>query len=193
MTPESTSPDAGTLLTALANGDSAAGEQLFPLVYNELHRIASAYMRHERPEHTLQPTALVHEAYLRLIGSGGTDESQYRSSRQFVAAAAVAMRRILVNHAKARAADKRGGARTAGQLDEAAAIFNDRSIDLVALDEAMQQLAGIDPVQAQIVELRFFGGMSVPECAEHLNVSERTIHYEWAHARAWLRGKLKSP
>jgi len=182
--------DVAALLRAVGNGDAAAGERLFPVVYNELHRIASAYMRQERPEHTLQATALVHEAYLRLVGDG-RDEACYRSRRHFVAAAAVAMRRILVNHAKAKGSQKRGGDRTTLQLDEATAAFNDRSIDLLALDEAMDRLAELDPMQARLVELRFFGGMTVQECAEHLNVSQRTVHYEWAHARAWLRGQLE--
>jgi RNA polymerase sigma factor (TIGR02999 family) len=180
-----------SLLQAIADGNSDATERLFSVVYGELHRIASAYMRDERAEHTLQPTALVHEAFLRLVGEG-SDSGQYRNRRHFVAAAAVAMRRILVNHARAKATEKRGGGRANVQLDEAAAAFNDRSIDLLALDEALQRLAKLDPTQARLVELRFFGGMSAKECAQHLNVSERTVHYEWAHARAWLRGQLQT-
>ena len=179
------------LLRGMADGDAAAGERLFPLVYNELHRIASAYMRQERPEHTLQPTALVHEAYLRLVGEG-SDAARYENRRHFVAAAAVAMRRILVNHAKAKATQKRGGGREPAELDDAAAAFGERSIDLIALDDALDRLARLDPTQARLVELRFFGGMSVAECARELNVSERTVHYEWAHARAWLRGQLEA-
>ena len=188
---EPTHDEVTALLRSVADGDTAAGERLFPVVYNELHRIASAYMRQERPEHTLQPTALVHEAYLRLVGDG-SDDARYETHRHFVAAAAVAMRRILVNHAKSKAAQKRGGGHDLIALDEAAAAFSERSIDLVALDEALDRLAQLDPAQARLVELRFFGGMSVEECARDLNVSPRTIHYEWAHARAWLRGQLEA-
>jgi len=180
-----------TLLRGVADGDAVAGERLFPLIYSELHRIASAYMAGERPEHTLQPTALVHEAYLRLVGDG-REGAQYQDRRHFVAAAAIAMRRILINHAKAKATEKRGGDRATVALDEAAAVFNDRSIDLLALDEALEQLAKLDPTQARLVELRFFGGMSVPDCAQELGVSERTVHYEWSHARAWLRAQLEA-
>jgi RNA polymerase sigma-70 factor, ECF subfamily len=188
---EPTHDEVTALLRSVADGDAAAGERLFPVVYGELHRIASAYMRQERAEHTLQPTALVHEAYLRLVGDG-SDGARYEDHRHFVAAAAVAMRRILVNHAKAKSTQKRGGGRELVELDEAAAAFGERSIDLVALDEALDRLAKLDPMQARLVELRFFGGMSVEECARELNVSERTVHYEWAHARAWLRAQLEA-
>jgi RNA polymerase sigma factor (TIGR02999 family) len=191
MPQEPTDDQVTELLRSVADGDVTAGERLFPVVYNELHRIASAYMRQERPEHTLQPTALVHEAYLRLVGDGA-DTPRFENYRHFVAAAAVAMRRILVNHAKARATRKRGGGRESTQLDDAAAVFGERSIDLVALDEALDRLAQLDPAQARLVELRFFGGMSVAECARELRVSERTVHYEWAHARAWLRAQLEA-
>lgn len=180
------------LLSAIADGDATAAERLFPLVYNELHRIASSYMERERPEHTLQPTALVHEAYLRLVGNGART-NHYEDERHFVAAAALAMRRILVNHAKAKATDKRGGDRAKLPLDDSViAAFDERSIDLLALDDALAELAKFDARQAQLVELRFFGGMSVEQCGQHLGISERTVHYEWTHARAWLRGKLKA-
>jgi RNA polymerase sigma factor (TIGR02999 family) len=191
MQPHPPQDDVSMLLRGVAAGDPAAGDRLFPLLYSELHRIASAYMAGERPEHTLQPTALVHEAYLRLMGDG-RNGARFEDRRHFVAAAAVAMRRILINHAKAKAAEKRGGGRTFVAIDEAAAAFNDRSIDLLALDEALEQLAKLDPTQARLVELRFFGGMSVSDCAVELGVSERTVHYEWSHARAWLRGQLEA-
>jgi RNA polymerase sigma factor (TIGR02999 family) len=197
MPSEPTHDEVTAMLRSVADGDTGAGERLFSVVYRELHRIASAYMRHERAEHTLQPTALVHEAYLRLVGGGGVggggaDAGHYENYRHFVAAAAVAMRRILVNHAKAKAAQKRGGGQVSTDLDDATAAFSERSIDLVALDEALDRLAKLDPAQARLVELRFFGGMSVEECARELNVSPRTVHYEWAHARAWLRAQLEA-
>jgi RNA polymerase sigma factor (TIGR02999 family) len=178
------------LLDAVSGGDADAAERLFPVVYDELHRIASAYMRLERPDHTLQPTALVHEAYLRLVGSSPAS-GKYENEQHFVAAAAVAMRRILVNHARARAAGKRGGGRSILSLDAAVAAFDAGAVDLVALDEALERLAKLDPTQARLVELRFFGGMTVQQCARLLGISERTVQYEWTHARAWLRGQLE--
>ena len=182
-------PDVLALLSAMAQGDSAAADRLFPLVYEELHRIASAYMRRERPEHTLQTTALVHEAFLRLAGSS-QGATQYESRRHFVATAAVAMRRILVNHAKAKATEKRGGGRGAVALDGIAAEYSRRSIDLIALEEALNRLAALDARQARLVELRFFGGMTFEDCAQTLGISVRMVHYEWAHARAWLKDQI---
>lgn len=190
MPTDPTAPDVAGLLSAIARGDSAAAESLFPIVYGELHGIASAYMRRERPDHTLQATALVHEAFVRLVDSG-LDNAQFENLRHFVATAAVAMRRILVNHAKARDAEKRGGGQPVLVLDEVAAEFNDRSISLLALDESLERLSALDARQARLVELRFFGGMSVEDCATTLGISARTVHYEWAHARAWLRGQLE--
>lgn len=190
MTTDSGSDDVLNLLDAVAHGDSSAAEKLFPVVYEELHRIASAYMRRERPDHTLQATALVHEAFVRLVRRG-SDSAKFESMRHFVATAAVAMRRILVNHAKARAAEKRGGGGPTLTLDEVTAEFNNRSVDLIALDESLVRLAGLDARQARLVELRFFGGMSVEDCAATLGISVRTVQYEWAHARAWLRGQLE--
>ncbi len=184
------SPDVPALLSAMAQGDGAAAERLFPVVYEELHRIASAYMRGERPDHTLQATALVHEAFLRLAGSP-QDAAQYESRRHFVATAAVAMRRILVNHAKAKAAEKRGGAQAVLALDDIAAEFSRRSIDLIALEEALERLAALDARQARLVELRFFGGMTFEDCATTLGLSVRMVHYEWTHARAWLRDQIE--
>jgi RNA polymerase sigma factor (TIGR02999 family) len=190
-------PDVALLLEAMARGDQSAAETLFPIVYDELHRIASAYMRQERPEHTLQATALVHEAFLRLAKphSNSTPiptQDQYESRRHFVATAAVAMRRILINHAKARATEKRsGGALAMPGVEEVAAEFSKRSIDLLALEEALQRLAVLDARQARLVELRFFGGMTFEDCASTLGISVRTVHSEWAHARAWLRGQIE--
>lgn len=183
-------PEVPALLTAMAQGDSAAAERLFPLVYEELHRIASAYMRRERPDHTLQATALVHEAFLRLTGSP-QDAAPFDSLRHFVATAAVAMRRILVNHAKAKGAEKRGGGQALLALDDIAAEFSRRSIDLIALEEALERLAVLDARQARLVELRFFGGMTFEDCAKTLDLSVRMVHYEWTHARAWLRDQIE--
>lgn len=190
MAPHPPQPDVPALLTAMAQGDGAAAERLFPVVYEELHRIASAYMRAERPGHTLQATALVHEAFLRLGGSP-QDAAQYESRRHFVATAAVAMRRILVNHAKARAAEKRGGGQAVLALDDIAAEFSRRSIDLITLEEALERLAALDARQARLVELRFFGGMTFEDCAKTLGLSVRMVHYEWTHARAWLRDQIE--
>lgn len=178
------------LLDAVAQGDPAAAAPLFALVYDELCRIASAYLRREQPDHALQSTDLVHEAFLRLIGPAA--EQAYANERHFVATAAVAMRRILVNHARAKKAAKRGGGATTVELHDAAAAFEDRAIDLLALDDALEELAALDPVQARLVELRFFGGMGFDECATALGISERAVYYEWAHARAWLRNRLAS-
>jgi len=182
--------DVTGLLAAAGAGDADAAERLFPVIYNELHRLAQGYMQRERPDHTLQPTALVNEAYLRLVGAGGPSDG-FESRSHFIGAAAIAMRRILVNHAKARNAAKRGGGRAPLALDGAAAEFEDRAIDLLALDEALTELSERDETQARLVELRFFGGMSVEACALALGVSERTVQYEWAHARAWLRSRLE--
>jgi len=190
MAGDAASRDMQSLLDAAAAGDAVAAERLFPIVYDELHRIAAAYMRRERPDHTLQATALVHEAFVRLVGPEPA-ANRYENMRHFVAAAAVAMRRILVNHAKARDADKRGGGAQSVCLDSVSAEFNDRSINLLALDESLRRLAELDPRQARLVELRFFGGMSMEDCAETLGISVRTVQYEWAHARAWLRGQLE--
>jgi len=190
MASESTGHDVTQLLSAVAGGDAVAAERLFPIVYDELHRIASIYMRRERPDHTLQATALVHEAFVRLVVTG-SEASRFENLRHFVATAAVAMRRILVNHAKARAAEKRGGGEPVLGLDQVAAAFNGRSINLVALDESLARLAELDARQARLVELRFFGGMTVEDCAATLGISARTAQYEWAHARAWLRGQLE--
>jgi RNA polymerase sigma-70 factor (ECF subfamily) len=191
MPPAPSREDVTHLLVAAGRGESDAAERLFPIIFDELHRLASSYMRRERADHTLQPTALVNEAFLRLVGAS-TEGEAYENRAHFIATAAVAMRRILVNHAKAKRTAKRGGGQPIIQLDEAAAAFEDRAIDLVALDDALDHLAQRDSTQARIVELRFFGGLTVEQCAELLDISPRTVHYEWAHARAWLRGQMES-
>jgi len=157
-----------------------------PLVYNELHRLASSYMRRERRNHTLQPTALLNEAYLRLLGQNRTD---WRSRAQFFGVAAQFMRRILVDHARARVSAKRlGGA--AEPLDEATVAAPSRPPELLALDEALERLARVDPRKARVVELRYFGGLTVEETADVLEVSAITVMRDWSFAKAWLQREL---
>lgn len=185
--------DVTQLLAASSGGDEAAAARLFPIIYEQLRQLAGAYMRRERADHTLEATALVHEAYLRLVPAAGRDGARgvaYEDRNHFVATAAVAMRRILVNHARAKATKKRGGSGKRLALDDAAAAFESAVIDLLALDEALEHLAACDATQARLVELRFFGGMTAEQCADVLGVSVRTVQYEWAHARAWLRRQL---
>ena len=171
------------LLIRGSQGDEAALNQLFPLVYEELRRLARSCLGRERPDHTLQPTALVHEAYLRLIDQRNVD---WRNQAQFFGVAAQMMRRILVNHAHSRHAAKRGGRAPRISLDEAVGFFEERDLNMVALDEALTDLAAIDPRQSRIVELRFFGGLSIEETAEVLEISPATVKREWSTAKAWL-------
>ena len=190
------------LLEAMSAGDDSAVETLFPLVYEQLHRLASRYMRQERANHTLQPTALIHEAFLRMtksipaknsdVPSVTSDLPGYEDLNHFVATAAVVMRRILVNYAKSSQAQKRGGGQNKLQLDDVADAFGASAIDLVALDEALKQLAVLDQTQHRLVELRFFGGMTIKQCADQLGISERAAYYEWSYARAWLRSQIES-
>jgi RNA polymerase sigma factor (TIGR02999 family) len=162
---------------------------LAPLVYEQLRSLAEACLRRERPGHTLQPTALVHEAYLKLAGQR---TAGWTSRAQFLGVAAQAMRRILVDHARARGRDKRnGGPRI--PLEDAAALAEERAIDLVALDESLDVLATMDPQKARLVELRFFAGLTAPEAAEVLGVSLRTVERDWTMARAWLRARITGP
>jgi len=154
-----------------------------PIVYDDLRRLADSFFGRERTDHTLQPTALVHEAYVRLARSAG---GGWKNREHFFRAAGVVMRHILVNHARDRARLKRGGEQERVPLDDALAAFEDRAVDLVALDEALEKLAEIDLRQCQIVELRFFAGLSVAETAEVLGVSKRTVEEDWMLARAWL-------
>lgn len=175
------------LLVAWSDGDQAALEQLTPLVYRELYRLAKGYLRQERPGHLLQTTALVNEAYLRLID---WKDVHWQNRAHFFGVAAQLMRRILVDFARARHQDKRGGAACQVSLDEAAAVSVERIAEFIALDEALDQLAAIDLRRSRIVELRFFGGLSEEETAEVLKVSPRTVRREWSLARAWLHREL---
>jgi RNA polymerase sigma factor (TIGR02999 family) len=175
------------LLLAWSEGDQAALEQLIPLVYDELRRLASGYLCGERPGHTLQTTALINEAFLRLIEWKNVE---WQNRAHFFGVAAQLMRRILVDYARSRHYLKRGGAAHQVSLDEAAIVAEEVSEQLVALDEALKRLAEADPRKSQIVELRYFGGLSVEETAEALKVAPRTVRREWSLARAWLYREL---
>jgi RNA polymerase sigma factor (TIGR02999 family) len=170
-------------LIAWNNGDVAALDDVMRAVYHELRRMADRYLRHESPDHTLQPTALVHEAYLRLVDDTQVD---WQNRAHFFGVAARIMRRILVDHARAKHRDKRGGTAAKLPLDEDLALSSARAPDLVALDEALDGLAALDERKSRVVELRFFGGLSVEETAEVLGVSPQTVLRDWKLAKAWL-------
>lgn len=177
------------LLQQLSAGSDAAADQLIPLIYAELHDIAERQMRRERGDHTLQPTALVHEAFLRLVGN---HDANWQNRQHFLGVAAQAMRRILVDHARRQKAQKRGGGGEKIELDEAlmGGADDPTSIDLEALDQALTRLTELDPRQARIVELRFFGGLSVEETAEVVGISPATVKRDWQFAKAWLKREL---
>jgi RNA polymerase sigma-70 factor (ECF subfamily) len=182
MTP---SPNEVTqLLIEWSNGNQAALEKLMPLVYEELHRLAHRYMGHERPGHTLQTSGLVNEAYLRLIDQSRVE---WQNRSHFFGIAAQMMRRVLVDYARNRSYAKHGGGAQRVSLDDARIFSPERSDDVVALDEALNELAAFDPRKSQIVELRFFGGLSIDEAAEVLSVSPGTVMRDWTLAKAWLR------
>lgn len=176
------------LLRAWSNGDKGALERLAPLVHKELHRLARRYMAGERPGHTLQVTALVNEAYLRLIDAS---QMRWQNRAHFFGVAAQLMRQILVDFARSRESQKRGGEVIHIPLDEALVVSKEKEADLVALDDALKALATIDPRRSQLVELRFFGGLSVEETAEVLKTSPRTVLREWSLAQAWLYRELR--
>ena len=172
-------------------GDQAALGQVVEIVNRELHRLAASYLRRERPGHTLQPTALVNEAFLRLVGQGGRQDWESRS--HFVAIAANHMRQILVDHARRHKAAKRGAGVTMIALDDAQAATDPRSVDLLALDEAMERLAAVDARKARAMELKFFGGLEMAEIAAVLNVSVKTVEKDVRLGAAWLRSALSAP
>jgi RNA polymerase sigma-70 factor (ECF subfamily) len=180
--------EVSALLAEVARGNQAAQEQLVPLVYSELRKLARTYMRRERDDHTLQTTALVHEAYLKLVRNQ-TPNWQGRS--HFFGIAAQLMRQILIDHARGRLRDKRGGAPVVLPLNEALAFSPEHSEELVELDEALVRLAKLDARQSHIVELRFFGGLNVEETAEFLGISPKTVKRDWAVAKAWLHAELR--
>jgi len=175
------------LLERWSQGDEEALDQLMPLVYDELHRLAGAYLRSERREHTLQPTALVNEAYLKLIRQRNI---QWQNRAQFFGVAAQLMRRILVDHARATYADKRGGDRVNVSLKNIGAFGTQPTTDVLALHDVLNRLAEIDANQSRIVELRFFGGLTIDEAAEVMQVSHSTVEREWKIAKAWLKREL---
>ncbi len=177
------------LLNDWSNGDQDALNRLMPLVYDELHRLASSYLRHERVGHTLQTTALVHEAYLKLVDQ---KKANWQSRVQFFAAAAKVMRHVLVDYARSRQAAKRGGAYCRFSLDEAAISSQEKDADLLSLNEALNNLSEIDPQQSRVVELRVFGGLTVEDTAEALGISPRTVKREWSMAKAWLHQQIKN-
>jgi len=187
MTPGSTHA-VTDLLRAWASGNQAALDELLPLVYDDLRRQARRYMRAQPAGHTLQTTALVHEAYLRLVGQSPVE---WKGRAHFFGVAAKAMRSILVDHARARGAAKRGGSARAITLDEAGVIAGPQaSVDVLALDEALGRLAELDARKSQLVELRYFGGLGIDEAATVLGISPATVKREWTTARAWLRREL---
>jgi RNA polymerase sigma factor (TIGR02999 family) len=183
-----TPPDVTALLLSWSGGEAAAADRLIPVVYEELHRQAARAMRREGHSHTLQATALVHEAYLRLVDQ---QRVQWRNRGHFFGIAAEVMRRVLVDHARARDAAKRGGGAQRLTLGDALGVPSDGAdADVLALHEALERLALLDPDQARLVELRYFGGLNIEESAEALGVSPATVEREWAVARAWLRREL---
>jgi len=189
--PSVPSADVSQLLDAATTGDPQAAARLLPLVYEELRRLASQRLAGERPGHTLQPTALVHEAYLRLIGSD--PEQPWNGRGHFFAAAAEAMRRILVENARRRRAIKRGGDRAQQELHDDLIAAPEPREDLVALDEAMTKLAATNRQAAELVQLRYFAGLTLPDAAEALDMAPRTAGRLWAYARAWLRREVEGP
>ena len=181
--------DVTRLLLAWQGGDQAALEKLIPLVYDGMHRIAERHIRHERPGHTLQPTAIVHETYLKLIGQHA---GHWQNRVHFFAVAAKLMRQILVDHARRRAAQKRGGGEALSRI-ETMGMTAPREVDVIAVDDALEKLALLDREQAQVVELRFFAGLTVEEAADALDISPATVHRKWVGAKAWLHRELAGP
>ena len=182
--------DVSQLLRAWAGGDLRARDALAPLVYHELRKRASGYLRHERPDHTLQATALVHEAFLRLAGH---DRVAWQNRGHFYAVAAQMMRRILVDHAREHRAVKRLGAAIRVDLDDQIPAPEPPGSDILMLDQALSELSAMDPRQGRIVELRYFGGLSEQEVADALSVSRATVTREWKRARAWLYHRMSPP
>lgn len=180
--------DVTALLRAMNRGDRTASEKLLPLVYNELHRLAKIYMRRERPDHTLQPTALINEAYLRLA----RDSTDWQSRAHFIGIAANVMRQVLIDHARRHNARMRGGDLLRVDFDEGFIASDGKSPDLLALDEALVKLEKINPRQAKVVELRYFAGLSVDEIANILGIAPRSVKRDWSVARVWLYRAIRN-
>lgn len=185
----STGSEVTLLLGQLTRGEEGATAKLIPLVYEELRRLARSHMRRESEYHTLQTTALVHEVYLKLVDQRSVD---WKGRSHFFAIAAQMMRRILVDHARGRLREKRGGGDRPIPLDEAFLFAPERSLELIKLDQSLERLERIDERQSKIVELRFFGGLTVEETAEALGVSPKTVKRDWSMAKAWLHGDMKT-
>ena len=186
---EDHSGEVTALLAQLKAGNQQAASKLISVVYKELHRLAEAYMRRERVDHTLQPTALVHEAFIKLVQHHSID---WQSRAHFFGIAAQVMRRILVDHARGHLRQKRGGLQRPLPMDETLVFAPEQSEELLQLDEALQRLAELDPRQGKIVELRFFGGLTVEQTADLLGISPKTVKRDWSMAKAWLHGELKA-
>jgi RNA polymerase sigma factor (TIGR02999 family) len=184
-----TTPQVTQLLIAWGKGDQVARDQLMSLVYEELHRLAHRYMKRESPGHTLQTSALVNEAFVRLVGQKNV---RWQNRAHFFGIAAQMMRRILVDYARSRNFAKRGGGAAQISLDEALIVSDERSAEVVSVHEALERLAEFDPRKSQLVELRFFGGLSIDETAQVLNVSPGTVMRDWTLAKAWLRREISS-
>ena len=171
------------LLQAMNRGDKSAADQLLPLVYSELHRLAKGYMSRERRDHTLQPTALINQAYLRIAQQ---ENVEWQNHAHFIGFAANVMRRVLVDHARERNAAMRGGKQIRVDLDEGIAVSKERSAEILLLEEALTRLEQLNPRQAKVVEMRYFGGLSVEEVASVLGIAPRSVKRDWALARMWL-------
>jgi RNA polymerase sigma factor (TIGR02999 family) len=178
------------ILSVIAQGDPSAASQLLPLVYDQLRAMAAHQLAHEQPGQTLQPTALVHEAYLRLVGTDSQPE-EWEGRQHFFAAAAEAMRRILVDNARRKGRQKHGGGRVPQALEPDQVAAPEVSEDLLALDEALTRLAHVNPRAARLVHLRYFGGLTIQQAAEVLDISSRTADADWAYARAWLLAAIR--
>jgi len=176
------------LLVNWRNGDKSALDQMTPILYEELRRLARYFLAAERSDHTLQPTALVHEAYLRLVDQRAVD---WQNRAHFLGVAASMMRRILINHARAHQAAKREGYAQAVALEDALGVFTNPRIDLLALNHALEELGELDPQQGKVVELRYFGGLTIEETAEVMGISAATVKREWATARLWLLQQIE--
>jgi RNA polymerase sigma-70 factor, ECF subfamily len=186
---ESVPPDVTVLLRKLADGNQEVASELIPVIYRELHRLAAGHLRHERQNHTLQATALVHEAYIKLIAQRNTD---WKNRAHFFAVASSLMRRILVDYARRQLRAKRGAGQPKLSLEDVVLVSPDRPDRMLALDECLTRLGKLDPRQSRIVELRYFGGLTVEEAAEILGSSPSTVRREWTSAKAYLYGELKN-
>lgn len=182
-------PGVTQLLEAWSQGDETALDKVMPLVYDELHRMARRFMSRQKPGHTLQATALINEAFIKLVGQ---EEKHWQNRAHFFAVAAQAMRHILVDYARSQQSNKRGGNEQRIEFDEALSVSNDRASEIVALDDALVELARVDPRKCRVVELRYFGGLSVEETAKILDISTITVMRDWSMAKAWLYRELTS-